>query len=75
MKIAFEELKAVIKKAFLKAGLTEEQAELCAQIHTESSADGVESHGANRVPRFVDYIHRGLIDLKGSPELGSAASR
>ena len=69
MKIAFEELKAVIKKAFLKAGLTEEQAELCAQIHTESSADGVESHGANRVPRFVDYIHRGLIDLKGSPEL------
>ena len=69
MKIAFEELKAVIKKAFLKAGLTEEQAELCSQIHTESSADGVESHGANRVPRFVDYIHRGLIDLKGSPEL------
>ena len=39
---------------------TEEQAEICAQIHTESSADGVESHGLNRIPRFADYVKKGL---------------
>ena len=39
---------------------TEEQAEICAQIHTESSADGVESHGLNRIPRFTDYVKKGL---------------
>lgn len=54
IKISFEILKDTIKKAFIKAGMNEDKAELCARIHAESSADGVESHGANRVPRFVD---------------------
>ena len=50
MKIAFEELKAVIKKAFLKAGLTEEQAELCAQIQSKPGAAfcGLHSPGTDR---------------------------
>ncbi len=72
MRIAFEEMKAVIRKVFLNAGLTEEQAELCARIHTESSADGVESHGANRVPRFAGLVRQGFVDPKGSPELVGA---
>lgn len=58
-----------IQQAFLNVGLTEEQAKTCAAIHAQSSADGVESHGLNRVPRFVDYVRRGLIDPKGSPSL------
>ena len=50
MRVAFAEVKNTIKKALLNLGLTEEQAEICAQIHTESSADGIESHGLNRIP-------------------------
>lgn len=69
MRVPFEELKAQIKKAMLNAGLSEEQAEVCAQTHAESSRDGVYSHGLNRVPRFVDYVKKGWVNIKGKPEL------
>ena len=63
-KITFEEMKATIKKAFLNAGLSESQAEICAHIHTESTSDGVYSHGLNRVARFVDYVNKGWVDIR-----------
>ncbi len=69
VKIPFEQLKSTAKKAFLNIGLTEEQAETCAHIHASSSADGVESHGMNRIPRFAEYVAKGWINLKGSPQL------
>lgn len=72
LKIPFDTVKATVKKALLNAGLTEDQAETCATIHSQSSADGVESHGLNRVPRFVEYIQKGWINLEGKPELQSA---
>lgn len=72
IRIPFDTVKETVKKALLNAGLTEEQAETCALIHTQSSADGVESHGLNRVPRFVNYIRKGWVDLKGRPELTGA---
>lgn len=72
MIITFEELKATSRKAFLNLGLTEEQAETCAEIHSSSSADGVESHGMNRIPRFAEYVRKGWIDIKGKPELVKA---
>ena len=69
MIVSFEEMKETAKRAFLNLGLNEEQAEICAEVHTSSSADGVESHGMNRIPRFADYMHRGWIDPEGKPEL------
>ncbi|MEZ4902087.1 MAG: Ldh family oxidoreductase [Spirosomataceae bacterium] len=55
-RIPFDEMKATIQSAFIKAGMSEEKADVCAQIHTESSTDGVPSHGLSRVERFVDYL-------------------
>lgn len=72
LKVPYDTVKETIKKVFLQVGLTEEQAETCAGVHAQSSADGVESHGLNRVPRFVDYVRKGLIDPQGSPELVKA---
>ena len=72
MRVAFAEVKNTIKKALLNLGLTEEQAEICAQIHAESSADGVESHGLNRIPRFADYVKKGWINLDGKVEFVGA---
>lgn len=69
MLVKFDEMKATIKKALLNAGLNDEQAEICAQVHTESSMDGVESHGLNRIPRFVNYVNKGWVNLKGDLEL------
>lgn len=68
-RIPFDEMKATIKKAFLNAGMPDENAEVCAIIHTESSRDGVYSHGLNRVERFVDYINNGWVDVNASPTI------
>ena len=70
--IPYEEMKSTIRQAMLKAGVPEDKAEICAEIHTASSADGVESHGLNRVPRFIDYLDRGLVDPLADPEIVSS---
>ena len=68
-RIPFDEMKATIKSAFMNAGMPQEKADICAQIHTESSRDGVYSHGLNRVERFVDYLGKGWVDGKAEPTL------
>ncbi|MGB6430365.1 MAG: 3-dehydro-L-gulonate 2-dehydrogenase [Candidatus Acidiferrales bacterium] len=68
-RIPFAEMQASIATAFLNAGMNDHDARLCARIHTESSCDGVNSHGLNRVPRFVDYIAKGWVRLDAQPEL------
>jgi len=68
-RIPFDEMKSTIKKAFTIAGMPEEKAETCARIHTESSRDGVYSHGLNRVERFVEYIGKGWVDVNALPTL------
>ena len=60
-------MQATIEKAFVQAGMPSEKAAICAQIHTESSCDGVYSHGLNRVERFVEYIGRGWVDVHAAP--------
>lgn len=68
-RVPFDEMKSTIKQAFLLAGMPEEKAETCAHIHTESSCDGVASHGLNRVERFVEYCRNGLVDVHAEPTL------
>lgn len=68
-RIPFEEMQSTIAKAFRTAGMTEEKASICARVHTESSRDGVYSHGLNRVERFVEYLHKGWVDPNANPTL------
>ena len=68
-RISFDEMKATIKQAFLIAGMPVEKADICAQIHTESTRDGVASHGLNRVERFVEYLGNGYVDVNAVPTL------
>jgi len=68
-RVSFEEMKATIKKAFTTAGMPDDKAETCARTHTESSRDGVYSHGLNRVERFVDYIGKKWVDVDASPTI------
>lgn len=42
---------------------TKEKAEKCARIFMENSLDGVYSHGVNRFPRFIKYIHKGYVKV------------
>lgn len=66
-RVAFEEMERVIAAAFRHAGMAPEDASRCATIHTESTCDGVNSHGLNRVPRFADYLRRGLVKAGATP--------
>lgn len=68
-RIEFDELKSTIKKAFLRAGMSSNHAEICARTHAETSCDGIFSHGLNRVERFVQYIENGWINLQAEPML------
>ncbi len=65
--VPFDDMKQTVKQAFLNAGLSEAQADTCAQIHTETSCDGIFSHGLNRVARFVDYVQKGWININAEP--------
>jgi len=68
-RIAFETMKNEIKRAFISVGMSEKKADICAQIHTETSCDGVYSHGLNRVPRFVEYVKKGWVDVDAEPTM------
>ncbi len=66
-RIPFDLMNRVVFEAFRNAGMNENDARVCARVHTESSCDGITSHGINRVARFVDYVRRGWINLEGKP--------
>jgi 3-dehydro-L-gulonate 2-dehydrogenase len=69
MRVSFDVMKSQIKKVFIKYGMPDEKAEVCARVHTESSNDGIYSHGSNRVARFVDYVKKGWVDINAEPSL------
>ena len=62
-------MQKTVAQAFIRAGMNEVDANTCARIHTESSCDGIYSHGLNRVPRFVDFLKRGWVNKEAKPEL------
>lgn len=72
IRIPYDTVRSTVKSAFCSLGLSESQAEKCAEIHTESSLEGIESHGLNRVPRFAEYVQKGWVDVKAELELTGA---
>jgi 3-dehydro-L-gulonate 2-dehydrogenase len=66
-RISFEDLKAEFKRVLIKKGSDDATADLSAQMMTETTCDGVYSHGVNRFARVVDYIDKGYIDLQAKP--------
>ncbi|MBT2787372.1 MULTISPECIES: 3-dehydro-L-gulonate 2-dehydrogenase [unclassified Halomonas] len=71
-RIPFEVMKNEIQRILLSKGFDEERAEECAKLFSEASLDGVYSHGLNRVPRFVNYIDNGWVDIHAKPTLVSS---
>lgn len=71
--VDFDTLRATLERALRNAGLPPADAELCARVHAESSRDGVNSHGIDRIPRFVDYVKRGWVDVAADLSLVQSA--
>ena len=51
-----------------REGFAETEAAHLAKTFTDSSIDGVYTHGLNRFPRFVDLIRRGHVVPSAKPE-------
>ncbi|MFP4846237.1 3-dehydro-L-gulonate 2-dehydrogenase [Winogradskyella sp. PE311] len=62
MKISSVNLQNVLYDLFVTYKFTKEKAEILAHTFTESTLDGVSSHGINRVPLFIDYLNKGVIN-------------
>jgi 3-dehydro-L-gulonate 2-dehydrogenase len=60
----------VLYKLFLKYKFTSEKAKLLAETYTKNTLDGVNSHGINRVPLFIDYIKNGSVKIDAEAEKG-----
>lgn len=68
MRVTYTELYDVLLRVLLKkAHINPQRARLCAQLFTDTSRDGVYSHGLNRFPRFIEMIHTGVIDVQALP--------
>lgn len=68
IRITSQHMQDVIYKLFLKYKFTEEKAQLLADVCTESTLVGVNSHGINRVPLFIEYIEKGVIKIDAEAE-------
>src|SRR5690554_489003 len=71
--VSIDSLHNEFKRVLIKNGFTESKAAKCARIFTENTLDGVNSHGINRFPRFIDYINKGFINVDSSPVLTHSA--
>ena len=68
MNISQEEIEKVLYDLFIKYKFTNEKAKLMASVFTESTLDGVSSHGINRVPLFIEHIEKGVIKINAEAE-------
>jgi 3-dehydro-L-gulonate 2-dehydrogenase len=67
--IPAKEMQQCFTGILLKHGFTPEKALQCAEIFTETSVDGIYTHGVNRFPRFVQYIKEGFVKVDATPSL------
>lgn len=68
MRIPFNQMQDVLYKLFVKHKFTEDKAKLMAKVYAESTLSGVNSHGINRIPSFIEYIENGLVKVDAEAE-------
>jgi 3-dehydro-L-gulonate 2-dehydrogenase len=62
MKVHFENLKEISHTILCKVSFPDSEASQIALIFTESTFDGVFSHGINRFPRFINDVKKGVVN-------------
>lgn len=61
-------MKAVLYQLFRQHHFAESTAATLAEVHTENTLHGVNSHGINRVARFIDYVEQGVVKVEAEAE-------
>ncbi len=60
--VDYTELKRFMEDGFIKLGVPEDDARICARVLIESDLRGVESHGIGRFKMYVDRINQGILN-------------
>ena len=68
-RIPYNKLKSEFSRILISVGFSEPNAEKCAEIFTMNCADGVNSHGINRFPRFIMNTRQGFVKPEAVPSL------
>jgi 3-dehydro-L-gulonate 2-dehydrogenase len=69
LRLSFETIQTQLVTILSAAGFDPSRADKCSRLFTEASCDGVQSHGLNRFPRFIETIRSALVDPGAEPEL------
>jgi len=69
VRLEYSEIERILNIALVENGFSEHRAALCARLFTETTLDGVYSHGLNRFPLFVDAVRRGVVKPDNEPTL------
>lgn len=67
--IEYDEIRSTLTARFAEAGLSRDDASKCATIITDSTFDGIHSHGIRRVLPLIESLGTGSIDPAAKPEL------
>jgi 3-dehydro-L-gulonate 2-dehydrogenase len=67
IRITFEQMLNEFNRILLKYNFTPEKANVCARIFSESSLDGIYTHGINRFYGFIKYINAKCIIVDAEP--------
>jgi len=70
--IPFEELKDQLSSILGKYGFSEKKANKLAEVFSQSSLDGIYSHGVNRFSRFIQTVNMGYVHKDREPSLSFA---
>jgi 3-dehydro-L-gulonate 2-dehydrogenase len=68
MRIPYDQMQDVLYKLFIKHNFSEEKSKSIAKVTSENSLSGVNSHGINRVPLFIEYVEKGLVKVDAEAE-------
>lgn len=69
MKIDFDTLYETFSSILTGIGFETSRATVLARVFTETTFDGVFSHGINRFPRFIGDVKSGTVDPHATPKL------
>lgn len=69
VRVPFDVLDQEFERILLKHGFDAGKAKTCAHIFAENTLVGVNTHGINRFPRFVQYVKEGFIKPNAEPQL------
>ncbi len=68
MQIPYNQMQDVLYKLFIKYKFADNKAKLIAKVYSENTLSGVNSHGINRVPLFIEYVEKGLVKVDAEAE-------